>query len=121
MNLPELHYTGDVSWREDTTDVVKISHVQTSVDAPGQGHGRQQLIAQSLSVAAGTGDAPAPAIPHDGGDDGRLQWDELVLPTAFVQNTWETEAAVTHTAVEKAGQQVTESLFILYWKVQWVS
>lgn len=85
---PELHDAGHVARRVDAADVVEVSHVQAAVDAPGQGHGRQQLVALRLPVAAGAGDAAAPPVAHDGGDDGRLQGDELVLPAAFVQDAW---------------------------------
>lgn len=89
---PQLHDAGDVAWWVDAADVVEISHVQASVDAPRQSHRRQQFVAQGLAVAAGARDAPAPAISHHCGNDRRLQRDELVLPAAFVQNTCHTNS-----------------------------
>lgn len=91
---PELHDARDVARRVDAADVVEIADVQTAVDAPRQSHRRQQLVALGLPVAAGAGDAPAPPVAHDGGDDGRLQGDELVLPAAFVEDPWREETAV---------------------------
>lgn len=91
MVLPELHDTCDIARWVDAADVVEIPNIQTSVDAPCQSHRRQQLVALGLPVTAGAGDAPAPAVPHDGGDHGGLEGDELVLPAAFVQNAWETK------------------------------
>lgn len=89
--LPELHDARDVAWRVDAADVVEISHVQTPVDAPRESHRRQQLVALGLPVTARTRDASAPAVAHDSGDHRGLQRDELVLPTPFVKNAWETK------------------------------
>lgn len=89
MVLPQLHDTCDIAGRVDAPDVVEISHVQTSIDAPGQSHRRQQLVTLCLAVTAGAGDAPAPPVPHDSGDDGRLEGDELVLPAAFIKDAWQ--------------------------------
>lgn len=94
MTLPELHDTRDIARWVDASDVVEISDVQTSVDAPSQSHRRQQLVALGLPVAAGTRDASAPPVPHDSGDHRGLQGDELVLPAAFVKNAWEKKTAV---------------------------
>ena len=91
MISPELHDTCDIARRVDAADVVEISNIETSIDAPCQSHRRQQLVALGLSVAAGAGDASAPAVPHDSGDHRGLEGDELVLPAAFVKNAWGTE------------------------------
>lgn len=89
LNWPELHNAGDVARRVDAPDVVEIAHVEAAIDAPRQGKGRQQLVAQGLAVAAGARDATAPTVPHHCRDDGRLQRDELVLTAAFEEDTWE--------------------------------
>lgn len=89
--LPELHDTCDISRWVDASDVVEVSDVQTSIDAPRQSHGRQQLVPHGLSVTAGARDAPAPPVPHDGGDHRGLERDELILPAAFVKDTCETK------------------------------
>lgn len=94
MISPELHDAGDIPRGVDTSDVVEISHVQTSVDAPRQSHRRQQLVALGLPVTAGTRDASAPPVAHDSRDHRRLERDELVLPAAFVENACETKQAV---------------------------
>lgn len=84
--VPELHNTCDIARWVDASDVVKISNVQAPVDAPRQSHWRQQLVTLGLAITAGARDAPAPPIPHDGGDHRGLEGDELVLPVAFVEN-----------------------------------
>lgn len=91
MILPELHDTCDIARRVDASDVVEISDVQTSIDAPRQSHWRQQLVALGLPITAGARDASPPPVPHDGGDHRWLEGDELVLPAAFVKNSWETK------------------------------
>lgn len=92
MVLPELHDTRDIAGGVDASDIVEISHVEAPVDAPRQSHGRQQLVTLGEPIAAGAGDAPAPAVAHDGGDNGRLEGDELVLPAAFVKNPCKTKS-----------------------------
>lgn len=72
MVLPELHDTRDIAGGIDASDIVEISHEEAPVDAPRQSHRRQQFVTLGESIATGAGDAPAPAVAHDGGDDGRL-------------------------------------------------
>lgn len=86
MVLPELHDTCDIAGGVDASDIVEISHVEAPIDTPRQSHGRQQFVTLGESITAGAGDAPAPAVPHDSGDNGRLEGDELVLSAAFVKN-----------------------------------
>lgn len=92
--LPQLHDTCDIARWVNAPDVVEISDVQTSIDAPCQSHRRQQLVALGLSITAGARDASASPIPHDSGDHRGLERDELVLPAAFVKNAWETKQHV---------------------------
>lgn len=91
--LPELHDAGDIAGRVDASDVVEISHVEAPIDPPRQSHGRQQFVTLGKSITAGAGDAPAPAVPHDRGDNGRLERDELVLSAAFVKNPCRTKCS----------------------------
>lgn len=84
--IPELHDTRDIARWVDSSDVVEISDVQTSVDAPCQSHWRQQLVTLGLPITAGAGDASSPPIPHNSGDHRGLERDELVLPATFVKN-----------------------------------
>lgn len=86
MFLPELHDAGHVSRGVDAADEVEVADIEASINAPGQSHGGQELVPLSLSVTAGARDAPAPSVPHHGGNHGGLQGDELVLPTAFVED-----------------------------------
>lgn len=91
MILPELHHTRDIARRVDAADVVEISDIKTSINAPCQSHWCQQLVALSLPVAAGARDASAAPVPHDSGDHRRLERDELILPIPFIKNAWETK------------------------------
>lgn len=92
MVLPELHDTRDIAGGVDASDIVEISHVEAPIHTPRQSHGRQQFVTLGESITAGAGDAPAPAIPHDGGDNGRLERDKLVLSAAFVKNPCRTKS-----------------------------
>lgn len=92
MVLPELHDTRDIAGGVDASDIVEISHVEAPIDAPRQSHRRQQFVTLGEPIAAGAGDAPAPAVAHDGGDNGRLERNELVLPAAFVKNPCKTKS-----------------------------
>lgn len=83
---PELHDACHVPRGVDPADEIEIANVEAAIDAPGQSNRRQQLVALGLPVTAGAGNAPAPSVPHHGGNHWRLEGDELVLPAAFVQD-----------------------------------
>lgn len=89
--IPHLQDVGDISRGEDPSDVIEVSHIEAPIGATGEGHGGQELVAISKTVAAGAGDAPPAPVAHDAADDRGLLGHELVLPIPFVQDAWDKE------------------------------
>lgn len=59
---PQLHHAADVPRGEDPADVVEVADKDAAVGTAGQCQRRQQLVALSLAVTAGTRDTAAPAV-----------------------------------------------------------
>ena len=92
--IPHLQDVGDISRGEDSADVVEVSHVETTIRAAGEGHGGQELVAISKTIAAGAGDTSPAPIAHDAADDRWLLGHKLVLSIPFVQDAWDEERCV---------------------------
>lgn len=96
---PELHDTGDIAWRIDTSDVIEVANIQATIDAPCESNRSQQFVSLRLPITAWTGDASAPAIPHYGADNGRKLGEEDILTTSLIQNPWDTRESGRKTKI----------------------
>lgn len=101
--IPHLQDVGNISRGEDPADVIEVSHIETPIRATGEGHGGQELVAISKTIAAGAGDAPPAPIAHDAADDWWLLRHELVLSIPFVQDAWDKERTLASVGERRLG------------------